>query len=203
MQPRWRQVPPAFSFSMEATVSPIGAPGMAPTYPGEPPPMTATSNASSGIRHDCTHPFAGYLSLKQLQRCLQLEVLGEVIGRLFHRVFVLGAGQGHRFIRRDPGLLDRMTKRRQPVGEWEVQVAIAEEEILLVRALAKGLAAHQLTPPIVLEGAGGDLRGARGILVEQHHQLVVEGTAVAGDALRCFLAAALDQDGALANDDAL
>src|ERR1700737_3213994 len=124
MQPRWRQYPPPFSFSMTATLSPSGAPRMAPTYRAEPPPMTATSNASSGIRHDCTHPFAGYLSLQQLQCCLQLEVLGEVIGRLFHRVFVLGAGQGHRLIRRDPGLLDRMTKRRQPVGNREVQVAI-------------------------------------------------------------------------------
>src|SRR5256884_9421024 len=92
MQPRCRQVPPTFSFSMTATLSPSWAPRIAPTYPAEPPPMTATSNASSGIRHDCTHPLAGCLSLQHRQRRGQLEVFGEVIGRLFDAEFVLGAG---------------------------------------------------------------------------------------------------------------
>jgi len=50
MQPRWRQVPPTFSFSMTATLSPSWAPRIAPTYPAEPPPMMATSNVSSGIK---------------------------------------------------------------------------------------------------------------------------------------------------------
>src|SRR3989449_4880710 len=86
MQPRCRQVPPTFSFSITAILSPSWAPRIAPTYPAEPPPMTATSNASSGIRHDCTHPLAGPLSLQHRQRRRQLEVLGKVVGRLLHGV---------------------------------------------------------------------------------------------------------------------
>src|ERR1700704_2193427 len=170
MQPRCRQVPPTFSFSMTATLSPSWAPRIAPTYPAEPPPMTATSNASSGIRHDCTHPLAGCLSLQHRQRRGQLEVLGEVVGRLFNGVFVLGAGQRHRLVRRDPGLFNRVALGRQPVGDGEVQVAIAEDEILLHRPLAEGLDSHQRAAPIVLDSAGRNLRGAGRILIEQHHQ---------------------------------
>src|SRR6202162_3016279 len=99
MQPRCRQGPPTFSFSITATLSPSWAPRIAPTYPAEPPPMTATSNASSGIRHDCTHHSAGRLSLQHRERRRQLEVLGEVVGRLIDGVFVLSAGQGHRLVR--------------------------------------------------------------------------------------------------------
>src|SRR5256714_4881996 len=195
MQPRCRQVPPTFSFSMTATLSPSWAPRIAPTYPAEPPPMTATSNASSGIRHDCTHPLAGCLSLQQRQRRPQLEVLGEVIRRLFNGVFVLGAGQGHRLVRRDPGLFNRVALGCQPVGDGEVQVAITEDEILLHRPFAEGLDSHQRAAPVVLDGAGRNLRGARRILVEQHHQLVGEGAARPGDVLLRFLAASLHQDG--------
>src|SRR5437016_5261764 len=125
MQPRCRQVPPTFSFSMTATLSPSWAPRIAPTYPAEPPPMTATSNASSGIRHDCTHPSAGGLSLQQRQRRRQLEVPGEVVGRLLDGVLVLGIGQRDRLVRSDPGLLDRVTLGGQPVSDGEVQVTVA------------------------------------------------------------------------------
>src|SRR5712691_1053184 len=198
MQPRCRQVPPTFSFSITATLSPSWAPRIAPTYPAEPPPMTATSNASSGIRHDCTHPLAGPLSLQHRQRRRQLEVLGKVVGRLLHGVPVLGTGQGHRLIRGDPGLFDRVAFGGQPVGDREVQVAIAEEEILLDRSLAEGLDADQRPPPVVFDRAGRDLRGARRVLVEQHHELVAEGAAVPGDGFLRFRATPLDQDGARA-----
>src|SRR6266513_624385 len=91
MQPRCRQVPPTFSFSMTATLSPNWAPRIAPTYPAEPPPMTATSNASSGIRIDCTQPPTGQLTLQHRQRRGQLQVLGEVIRCVVDRILVLGA----------------------------------------------------------------------------------------------------------------
>src|ERR1700724_2877872 len=190
MQPRCRQVPPTFSFSMTATLSPSWAPRMAPTYPAEPPPMTATSNASSGIRHDCTHPLAGCLSLQHRQRRRQLEVLGEVIGRLFHGVFVLGTGQGHRLVGRDPGLFDRVVIGCQPDGDRQMKVAVPEREILLDGTLAEGLDAHELGPTMVFDGARGNLRRARGIFVEQHDELVGEGATAAGDLLHILLAAA-------------
>src|SRR5438094_196525 len=73
-------------------LSPSCAPRIAPTYPAEPPPMTATSNASSGIRIDCTQPPTGQLTLQHRQRRGQLQVLGEVIRCVVDRILVLGAG---------------------------------------------------------------------------------------------------------------
>src|SRR2546425_3871696 len=115
MQPRCRQVPPPFSFSMTATLGPSWAPRMAPTYPAEPPPMTATSNASSGIRFDCSHPhvcqgrgISRVLTLQGGERGRQLRVLGEVIGRRIDRVLILRAGERHGLVRGDAGLLDRV-----------------------------------------------------------------------------------------------
>src|ERR1700694_2845056 len=117
MHPRCRQVPPTFSFSMTATLRPSWAPRMAPTYPAEPPPMTATSNASSAIRNDCRRPPAGHLSLQQGQGRLQLRVLGEVVWGLINGIFILGTGEGDGRVGRDPRLVDRVTIGRQPDGD--------------------------------------------------------------------------------------
>src|SRR5438034_8609991 len=112
MQPRCRQVPPTFSFSMTATLSPNWAPRIAPTYPAEPPPMTATSNASSGIRNDCTQQPAGHLTLQQRQRGGELEVLGEIVRRLVDGLSVWAPGSGHRLVRLNAVLLSRLTVGR-------------------------------------------------------------------------------------------
>src|SRR3979409_2321401 len=106
MQPRWRQVPPTFSFSMTATLSPSWAPRMAPTYPAEPPPMTATSNASSGIQNDCRRLPADHLTSQQGQRRGQLGVLCEVVWGPIDRIFVLRVGERDGLVGRDPGLID-------------------------------------------------------------------------------------------------
>src|SRR5436305_5236631 len=196
MQPRCRQVPPTFSFSMTATLSPSWAPRIAPTYPAEPPPMTATSNASSGIRNDCNQQPAGHLTLQQRQRGGQLEVLGEIVRCLVDRVFVLGAGQRHRLVRRDPGLLDRVTVGRQPVRDREmhVTVAVAQWEIFLHGALAESLHAHQLCPAMILDRASGNLGGAGRVLVDQDDQGIAERQPVAGYAPHLVLSIAGNQD---------
>src|SRR5207302_777799 len=93
MQPRCRQVPPTFSFSMTATLSPNWAPRIAPTYPAEPPPMTATSNASSGIQNDCRRHPAAHLTLQQRQCRGQLRVLREVVWGPVNGIFVLRVGE--------------------------------------------------------------------------------------------------------------
>src|SRR5438445_6576614 len=147
MQPRCRQVPPTFSFSITATLSPSWAPRIAPTYPAEPPPMTATSNASSGIRHDCTHQTGASLTLEDGQRGGQLRVLGEVIGRRVNRILIQRAGERHRLVRGDAGLFDRVAVRGEPVGDRQVEVGIAPQRVVLLdRAFAEGLDAHQLPP---------------------------------------------------------
>src|ERR1700732_254144 len=152
MHPRCRQVPPPFSFSMTATLSPSWAPRMAPTYPAEPPPMTATSNASSGIRNDCRRPPTGHLSLQQGQCRLQLGVLGEVVWGLIDGIFILGAGEGDDRVGRDPRLVDRVTIGRQPDGDREVQVPVTERKILLDGPFAEGFGAHERGPPVVFDG---------------------------------------------------
>src|SRR5438128_2425297 len=156
MQPRCRQVPPTFSFSMTATLSPSWAPRMAPTYPAEPPPMTATSNASSGIQNDCRRLPAGHLTLQQRQRRGQLRVLREVVWGTVHRILVLGAGERHGLVGRDAGLLDRLMIGRQPDGDRKVKIAVAQWEIFLDGALAEGLDPHQLGPTMVFDRPRGD-----------------------------------------------
>src|SRR4029077_18104613 len=146
MQPRCRQVPPTFSFSTTATLSPSWAPRMAPTYPAEPPPMTATSNASSGIQNDCRRPPGGRLSPQQRQRRGQLRVFCEVVWGTVHRIFVLGAGERHRLVRRDAGLLDGVPIGRQPQGDREVKIAVPQREIFLDGTLAEGLDPADLGP---------------------------------------------------------
>src|SRR5438034_4902853 len=198
MQPRCRQVPPTFSFSMTATLSPSWAPRIAPTYPAEPPPMTATSNASSGIRHDCTQPPTGHLTLQHRQCRRPLQVLGEVVRRLVDRVLVLSAGQRHGLVRRDPRLLDRVTVGRQPVGDRQVQVAVsvAQWKVFLNGALAEGLDADQLSPTMILDGAGGNLRSAGRVFVHQNHERIAERPPVAADTPHIILSTARYQDGA-------
>src|SRR6202040_324169 len=151
MQPRCRQVPPTFSFSMTATLSPSWAPRMAPTYPAEPPPMTATSNASSGIQNDCRRPPGGYLSPQQCQRRGQLRVFCEVVWRTVHRILILGAGERHRLVGRDAGLLDRAPVGRQPKGNREVKVAVPQREIFLDGALAECPDPDDLGPTMVFD----------------------------------------------------
>src|SRR3989449_5566987 len=198
MQPRCRQVPPTFSFSMTATLSPSWAPRIAPTYPAEPPPMTATSNASSGIRNDCTQPPTGHLTLQHRQRRGQLQVLGEVVRCVVDRILVLGAWQRHGLVRADPRLLDRVTVGRQPVGDRQVQVAVsvAQWEVFLNGALAEGLDADQLSPAMILDRAGGNLRSAGRVLVDQDHERVAERPPVAADTAHLVLSIARHQDGA-------
>src|SRR3989441_3902364 len=198
MQPRCRQVPPTFSFSMTATLSPSWAPRIAPTYPAEPPPMTATSNASSGIRNDCTQPPTGHLTLQHRHRRGQLQVLGEVVRCVVDRILVLSAGQRHGLVRGDPRLLDRVTVGRQPVGDRQVQVAIsvAQWEVFLNGALAEGLDADQLSPAMILDRAGGNLRSAGRVLVDQDHERVAERPPVAADTAHLVLSIARHQDGA-------
>src|SRR5437868_14899505 len=105
MQPRCRQVPPTFSFSMTANLSPSWAPRIVPTYPAEPPPMTATSNASPGIRIDCTQPPTGQLTLNHRERRGPLQVISQVKRSVADSVLALAAGEGHGLVRRDPRLL--------------------------------------------------------------------------------------------------
>src|SRR5438132_8404363 len=196
MQPRCRQVPPTFSFSMTATLSPNWAPRIAPTYPAEPPPMTATSNASSGIQNDCRRHPAAHLTLQQRECRAKLRVLREVVWGPVNRIFVLRVGQGDGLVGRDAGLVDRLVIGCQPDGDRQVEVTIAKGEILLHRTLAEGLDAHELRPAMVFDRAGGDLGGARRVLVEEHDQAVAEGATGAGDLLRLLLAAARHEDGA-------
>src|SRR5437899_4379394 len=127
MQPRCRQVPPTFSFSMTATLSPNWAPRIAPTYPAEPPPMTATSNASSGIQNDCSDHHSCRLSLQHGERGGQLQVLGEAVGCLLHRILVRGTRQGHYLVRGDAGLFDRVAIGGQPLGDRQVQVTVVAQ----------------------------------------------------------------------------
>src|SRR5438132_5448056 len=187
MQPRWRQVPPTFSFSMTATLSPSWAPRMAPTYPAEPPPMTATSNASSGIQNDCRRPPGGHLSSQERQRRGQLRVFCEVVRGAVHRILVLGVRERHRLVGRDAGLLDRVAIGRQPDGDREVKVAVAQREIFLDGTLAEGFDAHQLGPTVVFDRARGDLRGARRVLVEEDDERGTEGATGAGDLLHILM----------------
>src|SRR5713101_1197816 len=140
-------------------------------------------------------PFGGWLGLQHRQRRRQLEVLGEVVRRLVYGVFVLGVGQRHRLVRRDPALFDRVAIGRQPLGNRQVQVAIAKEKVLLYRALAEGLDPDQLAAVTVLDRAGRDLRGARRVLVDEDHQRIRVRVAVAGHLAHVFLAATFDQDG--------
>src|SRR5438045_8698335 len=115
MQPRCRHVPPTFSFSMTATLSPNWAPRMAPTYPAEPPPMTATSNASSGIQNDCRRHPAAYLSLQERQCRGQLRVLREVVWGAVNGIFVLRVGECDRLGGRDAGRDDLVVMWGPPV----------------------------------------------------------------------------------------
>src|SRR6266581_1323404 len=196
MQPRCRQVPPTFSFSMTATLSPNWAPRIAPTYPAEPPPMTATSNASSGIQNDCRRHSAAHLTLQQRQCRGQLRVLREVVWSPVNGIFVLRIGERDRLVGRDAGLVDRVMIGRQPERDRQVKVTVAEREILLDGPLAEGLDADELGPAVVLDRARGDLRRARRVLVEEHDQVVAEGATGAGHLFDFLLAATRHEDGA-------
>src|SRR5207244_2435830 len=125
MQPRCRQVPPTFSFSMTATLSPNWAPRIAPTYPAEPPPMTATSNASSGIQNDCRRHPGAHLALQQRQCRGQLRVLREVVWGPVNGIFVLRVGERDRLVGRDAGLVDRVALGRQPARDRQMKSTFA------------------------------------------------------------------------------
>src|SRR6266550_8561013 len=196
MQPRCRQVPPTFSFSMTATLSPNWAPRIAPTYPAEPPPMTATSNASSGIQNDCRRRPAAHLTPQQRQRCGQLRVLGEVIWGPVNGIFVLRVGECDRRVGRDASLVDRVMIGSQPDRDRQMKITVPQGEILLDRPLAEGLDADELGPAVILDRARGDLRRARRVLVQEHNQPIAESATGAGDSLDLRLAATRDEDGA-------
>src|SRR2546429_5408771 len=194
MQPRCRQVPPTFSFSMTATLSPNWAPRIAPTYPAEPPPMTATSNASSGIQNDCRRRPAAHLTPQQRQRRGQLRVLGEVIWGPINGIFVLRVGECDRRVGRDASLVDRVMIGRQPDRNRQMKITVPEGEILLDGPLAEGLDADELGPAVILDRARGDLRRARRVLVQEHNQAIAEGATGASHLLDLLLAAARHQD---------
>src|SRR2546428_5051969 len=137
MQPRCRQVPPTFSFSMTATLSPNWAPRIAPTYPAEPPPMTATSNASSRIQNDCRRHPGAHLALQQRQCRGQLRVLREAVCGPVTGIFVLRVGVRDRLVGRDAGLVDRVALGRQPDRDRQMKITVAEREILLDGPLAE------------------------------------------------------------------
>src|SRR5438309_3511080 len=196
MQPRCRQVPPTFSFSMTATLSPNWAPRIAPTYPAEPPPMTATSNASSGIQNDCRRHPAAHLTLQQCQCRGQLRVLREVVWGPVNGIFVLRVGERDRLVGRDAGLVNRVMIGGQPDRDRQVKIAYPQREILLDGPLAEGLDADQLGPAVILDRARGDLRGARRVLVEQQDEAIPEGATGTGHLLDLLLAAARHEDGA-------
>src|SRR6266513_2274087 len=196
MQPRCRQVPPTFSFSMTATLSPNWAPRIAPTYPAEPPPMTATSNASSGIQNDCRRHPAAHLSLQERQCRGQLRVLREVVWGPVNSIFVLRVGERDGLVGRDAGLVDRAVLGRQPDRDRQVKITVAEREILLDGPLAEGLDADELGPAVVLDRARGDLRRARRVFVEEHDEAIAEGTTGAGHPFDFLLAATRHEDGA-------
>src|SRR2546427_6293865 len=196
MQPRWRQVPPTFSFSMTATLSPNWAPRIAPTYPAEPPPITATSNASSGIQNDCRRHPAAHLTLQQRQCRRQLRVLREVVWSPVNGIFVLSVGERDGLIGRDAGLVDGVVIGRQPDGDRQMKITVAEGEILLDRTLAEGLDANQLGPCVVFDRTRSDLRRARRILVEENDEAIAEGATGASDFLQLLLAATRHEDGA-------
>src|SRR6266700_4094643 len=196
MQPRCRQVPPTFSFSMTATLSPNWAPRIAPTYPAEPPPMTATSNASSGIQNDCRRHPAAHLTLQQRQCRGQLRVLREVVWGSVNGIFVLRVGERDRLIGGDAGLVDRVMIGRQPERDRQVKVTVAQREILLDGTFAEGLDADELGPAVVLDRARGDLRRARRVFVEEHDEAIAEGTTGAGHLFDFLLAATRHEDGA-------
>src|SRR3989441_8296064 len=196
MQPRCRQVPPTFSFSMTATLSPNWAPRIAPTYPAEPPPMTATSNASSGIQNDCRRHPAAHLTLQQRQCRGQLRVLREVVWSPVNGIFVLRVGERDGLVGRDAGLVDGVVIGRQPDGEREMKITVAEGEIFLDRTLAEGLDANQLGPGVVFDRTRSDLRRARRVLVEENDEAIAEGATGASDFLQLLLAATRHEDGA-------
>src|SRR5438874_548285 len=131
MQPRCRQVPPTFSFSTTATLSPNWAPRMAPTYPAEPPPMTATSNASSGIQNDCRRHPAAHLPFEQRQCGGLLRGLGEVIWGPVNGIFVLRVGECDRRVGREASLVDRVMIGRQPDRDRQMKITVPQGKILL------------------------------------------------------------------------
>src|SRR6266550_3835741 len=189
MQPRCRQVPPTFSFSMTATLSPNWAPRIAPTYPAEPPPMTATSNASSGIQNDCRRHPAAYLTLQQRQCGGQLRVLREVVWGPVNGIFVLRVGERDRLVGRDAGLVDRVMIGRQPDRDRQMKITVPEGEILLDGPLAEGLDADELGPAVILDRTRGDFRRARRVFIQEHNQTIAKGASGAGHLLDLLLAA--------------
>src|SRR6266513_1144481 len=189
MQPRCRQVPPTFSFSMTATLSPNWAPRIAPTYPAEPPPMTATSNASSGIQNDCRRHPAAYLSLQERQCRGQLRVLREVVWGAVNSIFVLRVGESDGLVGGDAGLVDRVMIGRQPERDRQMKVAVPQGKILLDGPLAEGLDADELGPAMILDRARRDLRRARRVFVQEHNQTIAKGATGAGHLLDLLLAA--------------